>query len=569
MYGGGQQLDPPRRAHVNTMTDTIIANLPEAGLRSVMRALLSFHPELTSGLELETEKYLLRTNDDGGYSSKPTAELQKRVRCMLGCGMAFESVGALSALVDRFKGRVERGEEGGLNGHREANGQKDEEEEEEEEEEEVTAESVEGDLIQATTAMEKELVTAEGSRTLSDYEKHFVQGLISSLQACRSAYDSSSNNNNNKAFPFARGLAALKALDAEDEAHHAHAEDLGLIELTPFAACGDDAGRLETFRVGERAVPRLFGGLWQLSGPAWGTAPQARIVDHFTNYVNWGFTAYDMADHYGDAEIGKFRAACSHPEILFAATKYCVFNPVVITPTVVHANVSERCRRLQTDKLDLLQFHWQNYHDPQYVEALKLLEADPRVSNLGLCNFDTEHMEIVLREGVQIKTNQVQFSIIDSRPTVKMAAVCESYDVKLLTYGTLCGGFLADQWLDQPEPEPFHWEMTPSQRKYREAILTWGNWALFQTLLHTLAAIGNKHGVSISNVATRWVLDFPYVGAVIVGSRMGISEWADDNFAAYGWSLDEEDRENIEKVLAQSNRDKMVEAMGDCGGEYR
>ncbi|KKY23775.1 putative aldo keto reductase [Diplodia seriata] len=511
------------------MTDTIIANLPEAGLRSVMRALLSFHPELTSGLELETEKYLLRTNDDGGYSSKPTAELQKR---------------------------KDEGQE--------------EEEGEEGEEEKVTAESVEGDLIQATTAMEKELVTAEGSRTLSDYEKHFVQGLISSLQACRGAYDNS-NNNNNKAFPFARGLAALKALDAEDEAHHAHAEDLGLIELTPFAACGDDAGRLETFRVGERAVPRLFGGLWQLSGPAWGTAPQARIVDHFTNYVNWGFTAYDMADHYGDAEIvfGKFRAACSHPEILFAATKYCVFNPVVITPTVVHANVSERCRRLQTDKLDLLQFHWQNYHDPQYVEALKLLEADPRVSNLGLCNFDTEHMEIVLREGVQIKTNQVQFSIIDSRPTVKMAAVCESYDVKLLTYGTLCGGFLADQWLDQPEPEPFHWEMTPSQRKYREAILTWGNWALFQTLLHTLAAIGNKHGVSISNVATRWVLDFPYVGAVIVGSRMGISEWADDNFAAYGWSLDEEDRDNIEKVLAQSNRDKMVEAMGDCGGEYR
>ncbi|OJD36543.1 aldo keto reductase [Diplodia corticola] len=541
-------LEPPRRAHVNTMTDTIIANLPEAGLRSVMRALMSFHPELTSGLELETEKYLLRTNDS---FTGPTAELQKRVRCMLGCGMAFESIAALSALVDHFKTRVERGEPAEADGN--DNG-------------DATAASVEGDLIQATTAMERELMTADGSRTLSDYEKHFVQGLISSLQACRSVFARAG-----RAFPFARGLAALKAMDAEDEAHHANADELGMIELTPFAACGDACARLETFRVGERAVPRLFGGLWQLSGPAWGTAPQAKIVEHFTNYVNWGFTAYDMADHYGDAEIvfGKFRAACSHPEILFASTKYCVFNPVVITPAVVHANVSERCRRLKADKLDLLQFHWQNYHDPQYIEALKLLEIDPRVSNLGLCNFDTEHMEIVLREGVRIQTNQVQFSIIDSRPTVKMAAVCESYGVKLLTYGTLCGGFLADQWLDQPEPEPFSCEMTPSQRKYCEAILTWGSWSLFQTLLRTLSEIGAKHGVSISNVATRWVLDFPYVGAVIVGSRMGISERADDNFAAYGWTLDEEDRDAIEQVLTQSNRDKMIEAMGDCGGEYR
>lgn len=261
-----------RRAHVNTMTDTIIANLPEAGLRSVMRALMSFHPELTSGLELETEKYLLRTNDafDGSMS-----ELQKRVRCMLGCGLAFESVSALTTLVDYFKKQVESGQEVDLEG-------------------EASSVSVEGDLIQATTAMEKELVTAEGSRTLSEYEKHFVQGLISSLQSCRIAFVHAG-----KAFPFARGLAALKALDAEDEAHHA--EELGKIVLTPFAY--GDPSKLETFKIGQRVVPRLFGGLWQLSSPAWGTAPQSKIVEHFTNYVNWGFTAYDMADHYGDAEI--------------------------------------------------------------------------------------------------------------------------------------------------------------------------------------------------------------------------------------------------------------------------
>jgi len=32
---------------------------------------------------------------------------------------------------------------------------------------------------------------------------------------------------------------------------------------------------------------------------------------------------------------------------------------MVVTREAVEANVSERCRRLQAEKIDLLQFHWQ------------------------------------------------------------------------------------------------------------------------------------------------------------------------------------------------------------------
>lgn len=78
-----------------------------------------------------------------------------------------------------------------------------------------------------------------------------------------------------------------------------------------------------------------------------------------------------------------------------------------------------------------------------------------------------------------------------------------------------------------------------------------------------------KHKTSISTIAIRWVLDFPYVGAVIVGARMGISEHADENLASLGWSLDQGDRTDIEQVLEKSNRMNMFEDMGDCGGEYR
>ena len=50
-------------------------------------------------------------------------------------------------------------------------------------------------------------------------------------------------------------------------------------------------------------------------------------------------------------------------------------------------------------------------------------------------------------------------------------------------------------------------------------LKVWGDWPLFQALLATLREIGDRHGgASIANVATRWVLDHPCVGAVLVGT---------------------------------------------------
>ena len=52
-----------------------------------------------------------------------------------------------------------------------------------------------------------------------------------------------------------------------------------------------------------------------------------------------------------------------------------------------------------------------------------------------------------------------------------MGDICMKHDIKLLTYGTLLGGFIAEKWLNSPEPELFSNDVTPSQRKYYEMIL--------------------------------------------------------------------------------------------------
>lgn len=46
-------------------------------------------------------------------------------------------------------------------------------------------------------------------------------------------------------------------------------------------------------------------------------------------------------------------------------------------------------------------------------------------------------MDEILESGAKVVSNQVQFSLIDLRPTFKMAESCLKHKVKLLTYGSL------------------------------------------------------------------------------------------------------------------------------------
>ncbi|KAJ7898639.1 NADP-dependent oxidoreductase domain-containing protein [Mycena olivaceomarginata] len=331
----------------------------------------------------------------------------------------------------------------------------------------------------------------------------------------------------------------------------------------------------ETFKLGEFTVPRLWTGLWQLSSNAWGTAPVSKIRLAMGRYVESGYMAF--ADHYGSAELifGQFRASLESPSSILGATKYCVFKPVEISRDTVEAVVRERMERMRTEKVDLLQFHWQDYANLDYIRAIEILsdlKTEGLIAAIGLCNFDALHTdEICARFPGTVVSNQIPFSVVDTRALYAMADVCAKHGLKLLTYGTLCGGFLADKWIGAVEPDPYSGSLNPSQRKYLDLILkAWGSWALFQELLVVLRGIGQRHsGASVSNVATRWVLDHPAVGAVIVGARLGCTEYPADNLKVYSLVLTATDHTEIEEVLARSAGRHLIETIGDVGAEYR
>jgi aryl-alcohol dehydrogenase-like predicted oxidoreductase len=84
--------------------------------------------------------------------------------------------------------------------------------------------------------------------------------------------------------------------------------------------------------------------------------------------------------------------------------------------------------------------------------------------------------------------------------------------------------------------------------------------------------VGSKHQVSLTNVASRWVLQQAAVGAVIVGTRLGISAHGDENLRVFDFSLDEEDLAIINDAALGHNMEKSIaiyQKIGDCGHEYR
>lgn len=101
---------------------------------------------------------------------------------------------------------------------------------------------------------------------------------------------------------------------------------------------------------------------------------------------------------------------------------------------------------------------------------------------------------------------------------------------------------------------------------------TWGSWNEFQTLLGVLSTIAQKHSVSLTNVATRWVLQQRAVGAVIVGTRLGVSAHGDENARVFGFQLDDADLKAINDIALGQNLEKANSVhgkLGDCGNEYR
>ena len=315
-------------------------------------------------------------------------------------------------------------------------------------------------------------------------------------------------------------------------------------------------------------ISRALTGLWQIAdlerdGTKVNPVEAAR---HMKAYLDAGFTTFDMADHYGSAEeiTGVFRQTYGSDAAQFF-TKW-VPSPGKITASQVREAVETALTRMKTDQIDLMQFHAWQYAHPSWVDCLfwlQELKNEGLIRHLGLTNFDTAHLQVVVNSGIEVVSNQVCYSLLDQRAAGEMTQLCLKHGVKLLAFGTVAGGFLSEKWLGKPEPVLSE-SLTWSQMKYKRFIDAAGGWERFQNLLGILQPIAQKHGVGIATLASHYMLLQPAVAGVIIGARLGKSEHLAENEGLFSIQLDEADRASIQTALSS-----LQKIPGDCGDEYR
>ena len=249
-------------------------------------------------------------------------------------------------------------------------------------------------------------------------------------------------------------------------------------------------------------ISRVIRGGWQLAG-GHGAVDADLAIDDMVAFADSGITTFDCADIYTGVEelIGRFRLRYRDlrgEEALKQIRVHTKFVPdLAVLPTISKAYVENvidtSLKRLNLERLDLVQFHWWAYDIAGWLEAagwLTELQQAGKIDKVSGTNFDSDHVLALVTAGVPLASLQLQYSLLDRRPEKRMVSLGAEHGFALFCYGTVAGGFLSDKWLGMAEPS--HPLENRSLTKYKLIIDDIGGWDLFQTLLATLRRIADR-----------------------------------------------------------------------------
>ena len=264
---------------------------------------------------------------------------------------------------------------------------------------------------------------------------------------------------------------------------------------------------------------RLIKGGWQDICTDEATA--SGLID----FLRAGVTTFETADVYpgGEAGIGAFLDSAKRIRPVENLDGVRVHTRYTVPLSGWRAHSVERSfarssRRLGMARLDLLQLQCWDLRAPGLVEAgmeMEELRRQRGVHLLGTCNLGVEPLSCLLEAGVPVTTNQVPHSLLDRRAEGRLADFCMQHGIKLLTYGSLAGGFLSDSWRDVPDPEASGMRYS---EEYLQILRAGGSWRGLQRLLSALSAIASGRSRTVAQVALRWVLQRGPGRAVLFGA---------------------------------------------------
>ncbi len=212
--------------------------------------------------------------------------------------------------------------------------------------------------------------------------------------------------------------------------------------------------------------------------------------------------------------------------------------------------VEASLRRLDTDYIDLYQTHWFD-EDTRIEETLSTLTDlvhQGKVRYIGCSNYPAWRLvESILSARIhntsQYETLQPHYSLVRRSEFERdLADVCRKYDLGVIPYSPLGGGFLSGKYR---RDTPVESARAGGVKRYFNDR----NW----TLLEKIEQIGKERGnATLSQVALAWLLSNQLITSPIIGPRT--LDQLHDNLGAVGLRLLHEERKLLDD--ASSWRDE-------------
>lgn len=281
----------------------------------------------------------------------------------------------------------------------------------------------------------------------------------------------------------------------------------------------------------------------------WGPQDEKAAVKAIQTAIDIGINWIDTAPFYGwgKAEEIVGKAIKDRRDRVFIFTK-CGTLPdgkggsmENLKPDTIKREVENSLKRLQTDHIDLLQFHDADLNTPieESWKALHELVRAGKVRYGGLSNHTVDLVERAMSIG-PVTANQVQYNPLQRKIEKDVLPFSQKHGIGVLGWGSLAEGFLTDNFdtakLDPKDFRRKHWYAQPE------------NQARVESIRKVLAKIAKVHGRSMVDVVVAWELMHPALTGAIIGIRS--EKEAQEMVTPTQLVLSREEMEEINKVSA-------------------
>ncbi|MDW8344321.1 MAG: aldo/keto reductase [Verrucomicrobiae bacterium] len=299
-----------------------------------------------------------------------------------------------------------------------------------------------------------------------------------------------------------------------------------------------------------------FGGAITLDGrpDGWPNIRDEDSVAAIQRAVELGINFFDTSDQYGwgrsEEILGRTLRNLGVRDRVYIATKvgFGVDAAGRRTFKETRAEILAACdaslRRLQTDRIDLYQCHlWRTERWTEFLDAFEQLQKAGKIRAYGV---STNDLDMVQRfdERRALAAVQSNYNLLDRRAEREILPYCRARGIAFIARGPLAMGKLSGKYrLDStfhPDDIRNRWLATPEARAAYERDLA---------LVERLRPVADKAGMTLAQLAIKFVLQHVAVSVVIPGARN--RQQVEQNFAAGVLPpLTPEERAAIETALS-------------------